>query len=98
MRISYSLEGIRFEWGSEKEAENFSKHGIFFKTAAKCFFDPFLKYLGDEVRDNEVREKFIGMTTNWRLLIVVYTMREGDIYRIISARSATKRERKDYEK
>jgi len=68
-----------------------------FRIAAECFFDPFLKYLDDEIRDDEVREKFIGMTKNSHLLIVVYTIREGDIFRLISARPATKRERKEYE-
>lgn len=97
MPITYFLQDIHFEWHRRKASQNLIKHGIPFHIAVECFFDPFLKYLDDEIRDDEVREKFIGMTKNSHLLIVVYTIREGDIFRLISARPATKRERKDYE-
>ncbi len=98
MRITYFLQDIHFEWDRRKASQNLIKHAIPFRIAAECFFDPFLKYLDDEMHDDEVREKFIGMTKNSHLLIVVYTIREDDIFRIISARPATKRERKTYER
>ena len=97
MRIDYQLHGIRFEWESEKAATNLRKHGIAFETACEVFFDPFLRMLDPENLDGQIREAIIGLTMNWKLIYVVYTMRKGDIFRIISARSVTKYERRLYE-
>ena len=47
--------------------------------------------------DGQIREAIIGLTMNWKLIYVVYTIRKGDIFRIISARSVTKYERRLYE-
>ena len=97
MRIDYQLHGIRFEWESEKAATNLRKHGIAFETACEVFFDPFLRMLDPENLDGQIREAIIGLTMNWKLIYVVYTMRKGDVFRIISARSVTKYERRLYE-
>ena len=97
MRINYQLHGIRFEWESEKAATNLRKHGITFETACEAFFDPFLRMLDSENRDGQIREAIIALTLNWKLIYVVYTMRKGDIFRIISARKVTKYERRLYE-
>ena len=97
MRIEYQLHGIRFEWESEKAATNIRKHGIAFETACEVFFDPFLRMLDPENLDGQIREAINGLTMNWKLIYVVYTMRKGDIFRIISARSVTKYERRLYE-
>ena len=50
----------------------------------------------EEIVDDEEREAVIGMTVDWRLLYVVYVIRE-EVVRIISARLVTKAERKEYE-
>ena len=50
-----------------------------------------------EIQNDERREAIVGMTTNWKLLYVVYTMLDNDVPRIISARPVTKQERKQYE-
>ena len=97
MKIDYQLHGIRFEWESEKAATNLRKHGISFETACEVFFDPFLRMLDPENLDGQIREEIIGLTMTWKLIYVVYTMRKGDIFRIISARSVTKYERRLYE-
>jgi len=97
MRIDYHLHSIRFEWENEKAATNLRKHGIAFETACEVFFDPFLRMLDPENLDGQIREAIIGLTMNWKLIYVVYTMRKGDIFRIISARSVTKYERRLYE-
>ncbi len=97
MNIRHSYKGIIFEWDSHKEDINFRKHGISFETACEAFLDPLLITLEDEVIDNELREKIIGMTTNWRFLYVVYLWKVDDVLRIISARHATKKERMRYE-
>ena len=97
MRIDYQLHGIQFEWESEKAATNLHKHGIAFETACEVFFDPFLRMIEPENLDGQIRETIIGLTMNWKLIYVVYTMRKGDIFRIISARSVTRYERRLYE-
>ena len=50
-----------------------------------------------EGEKGEVRETVVGLSIAWQLLYVVYTLREGDIFRIISARPVTKTERRYYE-
>ena len=97
MKVSYSYQGIHFEWDSQKASENLKRHGITFKTACEALLDPFVRMVDMESEKGEVRETAIGLTTGWQPLYVVYTVREGDIFRIISARPVTKTERKYYE-
>jgi uncharacterized DUF497 family protein len=97
MRIDYSLHEICFEWDAQKAARNIRKHGIAFENAREVFFDPFLRMMEPEVYNGQIRETIVGMTRNWRLIYVVYTILKGDIFRIISARPVTKHERKEYE-
>ncbi len=96
MDVSYTLHNIAFEWDNRKANTNLRKHGVSFVLACEAFFDPFVSYQDEEVVNEEIREAIIGMTTNWRMLSVVYVMR-GDIVRIISARLVTQSERKRYE-
>lgn len=96
MTVVYQLKGIEFEWDGRKAITNVTKHGITFQMACELFFDPFLYPLEDELVDGELRDAVIGMTTKWKLLFVVYTLR-GDVIRIISARYAENPERKVYE-
>ncbi len=97
MIIEYELQGIQFEWDSHKADINFQKHGFSFETACEAFFDPFLQNADVEEVDEEFREAIIGMTVAWKLLYVVYTIRNEEKFRIISARPVTKGERKKYE-
>lgn len=60
------------------------------------FFDPFV-LLVDVTPEDEFREAAIGLTEDWALLFVVHAVRENDIIRIISARRATRAERRLYE-
>jgi len=96
MNVKYALHNIVFEWDSQKAATNIRKHSITFELACEAFFDPFVRYLDDEVVDGELRETIIGLATNWQLLFVVYVMRE-DVIRVISARLVTSAERETYE-
>jgi len=73
------------------------KHGISFETACEAFLDPFVQSIDVDEVDEELREAIIGMTISWKLLYVIYTIRNEKIFRIISARSVTKIERKKYE-
>ena len=97
MNIKYVYQGITFEWDSHKEKSNFRKHGVSFEVACKAFLDPLVMPLDDEVVDDELREKIIGMTPDWHLLFIVYLWKYDDILRVISARSATREERIGYE-
>lgn len=96
MTVRYQLSEILFEWDEQKAQENQRKHAIPFESASTVFFDPFLQSQDDEWLDGERRETVIGLTESWTLLYVVYVWR-GDLIRIISARRATRTERKRYE-
>ncbi len=96
MDVHYTLQGVVFEWDSQKAAVNLRKHKVRFELACEAFFDPFVCYLDEEIVGTELRERLVGLTTAWLLLYVVYVMR-GDVIRIISARKVTKAERDLYE-
>ena len=85
---------MEFEWDPVKERTNIAKHRLDFQTAARVFLDPFLLEVEDDRGYDELRWNAIGMVDG-RVLVVVYTMR-GAVYRIISARGATRRERRHY--
>lgn len=97
MDVAYTLHDINFEWDSRKAAANLRKHEISFEVACEVFFDPFLRVEDAGIIEGEPREAVVGLTITWRLFYVVYAMREDEVIRIISARSATETERKQYE-
>ncbi len=96
MKITHAIQGINFEWDSQKALGNWHKHQVTFESACEVFFDPFLQPDKDEMIDGELRETFIGMTKNWQLLYIAYTLR-NDVVRVISARTITRQQRKIYE-
>jgi uncharacterized DUF497 family protein len=96
MDVAYTLHGIQFEWDSRKASANVRKHGVTFETACEAFFDPFVRWMDPKVVDGESRERLIGMTTAFELLVVAYVDRR-DSMRMISARRAIRRERRNYE-
>lgn len=97
MDTTFVLNGITFVWDEQKALANIQKHdGISFQQAAEAFFDPFLVVV-DASRNQEERDAVIGLDQRWNLLFVVHIEVEGDRIRIISARRATRTERKQYE-
>jgi uncharacterized DUF497 family protein len=75
-----------------------AKHGVAFDEATTVFADPLAVIFDDEEHSqDEIREIIVGHSILERLLLVSFTQRDEDIVRIISARKATKRERRDYE-
>jgi len=96
MDAHFLIAGQRFRWDLEKAHTNLEKHGIRFEQACEVFFDPFVRLL-DATPEDEAREAALGLTEDWTLLFVVHTVRENDIIRIISARRATRAERRVYE-
>lgn len=91
-----------FEWDSVKAASNQHKHGINFELAATVFNDPLMLSIPDkEHSEAEERWLTLGQTENSKLLVVIHTYQsiggQAAKVRIISARTATQHERRDYE-
>ena len=88
---------LEFVWDSKKEKSNVGKHGVSFHEGASVFGDPLsLTFPDSDHSMSEERFLTIGISNQWRTLILSHTDRENKI-RIISARLATPRERRDYE-
>ena len=88
---------LHFEWDAGKATANIEKHSVSFEEAATVFGDPLGKIVDDPRHSiGEKRYVLMGRSDQDRLLAVMYTERR-DVVRIISARSVTRRERKDYE-
>ena len=87
-------ERVNYQWDFDKAKGNIRKHGIRFADAVAVFEDELALTLPDP-RFEEDRSITIGMDFLGRLLVVVYTWRADEI-RIISARKATPRERREY--
>ncbi|KAA0222668.1 BrnT family toxin [bacterium] len=85
-----------YQWDSKKAEANLKNHGVDFADATGVFKDDYALSLREEFIDGEQRFVSIGLDFLARIIVVVYTYR-GDDIRIISARLATKRERKAYE-
>ena len=75
------MYGIAFEWDRSKDSANRRKHGVGFAEASTVF---------------DKRLVIIGLSVNRSLRVVVHTFR-GERIRLISARLATKHERRNYE-
>lgn len=86
---------MKYQWDKNKAASNLQKHGIDFADAVSVFSDDLAITIPDN-RFEEDRFVTIGMDAFGRILVVVFTWRGEDI-RLISARLAERRERKQYE-
>lgn len=87
---------LSFEWNDRKALTNLAKHGVTFETARKVFEDPFAVDIEDRSANyGEVRRRIVGLG-NGLVLTVIYTER-SEVIRIISARKATRAERKEYD-
>ncbi len=96
MDVFFPFRGTRFTWDGEKSAMNVGKHGLAFERACEVFLDPLLQ-LWDASVPEEERLAAVGATPDRDILYVVHLEREGESVRIISARVATRSERKFYE-
>jgi uncharacterized DUF497 family protein len=88
---------LRFEWDPRKARDNVAKHGVAFEEAVTVFGDP-LGRITDDPRHSAGEERFVllGQSARRRLLVIMFTER-GDAIRLISARKATRRERRIHE-
>ena len=88
---------LEFEWDPAKNEANLKDHGVSFDEATTVFRDALSITISDpDHSDYEDRFIDIGMSHRMQLLVVSYTERKDKI-RIISARRATRAERKNYE-
>ncbi len=86
-----------FEWDTRKAESNLRKHGVSFNEATTAFGDLLSFTIPDPIHSTgEERFILLGRTFRGRLIVVVHTER-GDTIRLISAREATRAERRTYE-
>lgn len=87
-----------FEWDGEKELANVEKHGVAFAEASTVFGDPFEVTIPDPDHSiGEYRFLSAGVSSTGRVLVVSYVERTDNRIRIISARAASRSERRQYE-
>ena len=88
---------LEFEWDPKKAEANRARHGIDFEEALTVFRDPLARIFDDEEHsEDERREMVVGHSVKQRLIVACFTV-QGERIRLISARKATRWERKDYE-
>ena len=88
---------MEIKWNPQKAEANFRKHKIRFSDAESVLFDPMALTIEDQIIDQEQRFLSVGSDAFGRILVIVYAY-HGDTIRLISARKATPKERKYYEK
>jgi uncharacterized protein len=86
---------VDIEWDPAKAASNLKKHGISFEEAATALLDPNALAQPD-ISSSEERWLLLGMSSEARLVTLIYTLRGEDRIRLISARKATRKEAKHY--
>jgi uncharacterized DUF497 family protein len=90
---------LEYIWDKTKERINLAKHGFDFATAVFVFDDPNCITEQDREVDGEERWQTIGMIDGLRVLLVAHTFCEDhELVEIISARKASRHERRKYEK
>lgn len=88
---------LEFEWDAGKASSNRKKHGVAFEEATTAFYDSLSKTIPDPLHsEGEQRLVLIGQSSVRRLIVVVHVDR-GSRIRLVSARPATRKERKQYE-
>ena len=86
---------MEFEWDDEKRQSNLQKHSVDFIRACQIFEGETVEF--EDCRYDYGEERFIAIgQARGKVLTVVYTLR-GEVIRLISARKATKDERKIYD-
>ncbi|MBE5232257.1 MAG: BrnT family toxin [Microcystis aeruginosa PMC 728.11] len=86
---------MEFEWDENKNRQNQQKHGINFEEAKEIFQGIYFTAIDDRYNYGEIREIGIGTIRGTVIVTAIYTDRNGKI-RLISARKATPKERKQY--
>lgn len=93
------MDNFHFEWDQNKNQSNHEKHDVSFEEAQTVFYDEnAIEYYDNNHSSEEERFIMLGISYQLRLLVVCYCIRHNHSIRIISARKATKKEAKAYEK
>ena len=88
---------IKFEWDAVKSLKNVEKHGISFEEASSVFYDEFAVQFYDDRHSELEEDRFLilGISNLSRMLMICHCEKQsGNVLRIISARKATKNEKK----
>jgi uncharacterized DUF497 family protein len=93
------MSQLSFEWDPNKAETNRRKHGVSFEEAQSVFYDEFARLIPDpDSSFGEERFIIMGLSEQYNTLVVCHCYRgQDEQIRIISARKAEKRERKQYE-
>jgi uncharacterized DUF497 family protein len=86
---------MEFEWNENKNRQNLQKHGISFEEAQEIFYGIVFTSIDERFDYEEIREISIGAIQGVVIVTVAHTERNGKI-RLISARKATPKERRQY--
>jgi uncharacterized DUF497 family protein len=86
---------MEYEWNPDKAESNQIKHGVRFADAVAVLSDPAARTMLDVFADEE-RFLTLGMNAFGDLLVVVYVWKDETTIRLISARKATRSERRTY--
>jgi hypothetical protein len=89
---------VGFDWDDGNSQKSADKHGVGAREAEQVFLDPRLLILNDEEHSgHEKRFHAYGQSTEGRLLLVSFTLRDSEtLIRIISARNMSRKERQRY--
>ena len=87
---------MEIEYDPHKAETNLKKHGVSFDEATTALYDPMALVQEDMDSIGESRWILIGLSSKVNILTVVYTLRDEEIIRLISARQATRKEVKYY--
>jgi len=92
------MDAIKFTWDEEKAKANIRKHGVSFEEASSVFADENARLKHDpEHSDEEDRFIILGFSSKLHILVVCHVFRQGgEVIRLITARKATRNERKQY--
>ena len=94
----HTVGSVVIDWDPNKAEANFKEHGGSFAEAATVLTDDYALTREDQDSIGERRFISLGMSATGAMLVVVFTLREPDIYRLISSWKANKPQRKQYEK
>ena len=86
---------MKFQWDENKRIRNLAKHRLDFQDAHLIFNDDSFFVQDNRYQYDEARFILYGILLG-RVIVVVFSMPDDDVVRIISMRKATKRERKSY--
>lgn len=89
---------LSFEWDPGKATQNLRKHGVSFEEAVSVFSDERARLIDDPDHSaDEERFILLGLSASLRVLVVVHCYRRsGSAIRLISARKATREEKRFY--